>query len=388
MEETLNFAVPKPMAQRPDYTLPENPTPRQLREMAVKAMRDMVTIQWCTNKEIRYNKKGAVSGKNYYHDPGEIYCGLPYADGQTNLFVWLEHYNMETGELTFDGDGVWLNDYLGNTCAGSLMWGWSTVCRSLTGVFINYNMVKKYGVLPVGDYKYNTDITTYKDQHTREICDENGMDLMFECYAKIQLGDGITSSKTLHTMMSIIDAVVVRTEDGKIDGENSYITLQDQAAGKGAKFREVEEDGVVYNFSGKTDFHATFNWLWEKAYIPITTAELAGLIPYEKAWVNFVGAGISMEQLMGGVFQSNYPMCLLKVFATDSEGKKTQLFKLYFNRKDVGKGKARAYRIIDEDEEAFKAAVDALASGTYTITAEVTASTGEVFTPVTFRYNK
>ena len=116
----MEFRVPDPMKERPSYVLPENPTNRQLRETVVRAMRDMLTIQWSTNKEIRYNKKGAVSGKNYYHNPGEIYCGLPYADGQTNLFVWLEHYNMKTGELTFDGDGVWLNEYLGNTCAGSL----------------------------------------------------------------------------------------------------------------------------------------------------------------------------------------------------------------------------------------------------------------------------
>ena len=384
----MEFKVPQPMTQRPIYTLPENPTIRQLRETAVKAMRDMLTIQWSTGKEIRYNKKGAVSGKNYYHDPGQLYCGLPYADGQTNLYVWLEHYNMETGEMTFDGDGVWLNDHLGNTCAGSLMWGWSAVCRSLTGVFINYNMVKKYGVLPVGDYKYNTDITTYYDHKTRDICDENGQEKMFECYAQIQLGDGITSTTTLHTMMSIIDAVVVRDENGKIDGEQSYITLQDQAAGKGKEFRTEEHDGLIYNYSGKINFHAPFNWLWEKAYIPITTAELQGLIPYEKAWVNFAGAGITVEQLIGGVFQSNYPMCLIKTFATDAQGNKTLLHKRYFNRGDVGTGRARAYRIISDDQEAFQAAVAKLPSGEYTLSAEVTVATGEIFTPVSFSYSK
>ena len=132
----MQFQVPNPMTERPCYAMGENPTIRQLRQTVVKAMRDMVTIQWSTNKEIRYNKLGAVSGK--------------------------------------------------------------------------------------------------------------------------------------------------------------------------------------------TDFHATFNWLWEKAYIPVTSAELAGLVPYERAWVNFAGAGVSVEQLMSGVFQSNYPMCLLKVLATDAEGKKTE----------------------------------------------------------------
>ena len=384
----MEFRVPNPMKERPSYVLPENPTNRQLRETVVRAMRDMLTIQWSTNKEIRYNKKGAVSGKNYYHNPGEIYCGLPYADGQTNLFVWLEHYNMETGELTFDGDGVWLNDYLGNTCAGSLMWAWSTVCNSLTGVYINYNMVPKFGCLPIGDYKFNTSVTTLQDHPTRDICDENGQEKMFECYALIQMGDGITSTKTLHTMMSTIDAVVVRDENGKIDGEQSYITLQDQAAGVKDKFREEEHDGKIYNYSGKIAFHAPFNWLWEKAYIPITTAELAGTKTYDKAWVNFAGAGQTPDQLTTGVFQSNYPMCLLKVTATDEGGNATRLHTVYFNRKDVGTAKARSYRICDYEIEEFKEAVEKLMPGKYTIAAEVTSATGEIFTPVSFSYEK
>jgi hypothetical protein len=201
------------------------------------------------------------------------------------------------------------------------------------------------------------------------------------------MGDGITSTTTLHTMMSIIDAVVVRDENGKIDGEQSYITLQDQAAGKGKEFRTEEHDGLIYNYSGKINFHAPFNWLWEKAYIPITTAELAGLIPYEKPWVNFAGAGISMEQLIGGCFQSNFPMCLLKVFATDGEGNKTKLSGRSFNRGDVGTGKARAYRII-ENEEDFKAGLEKLPAGDYTVTAEVTVANGEIFTPVSFAWSK
>jgi hypothetical protein len=249
-------------------------------------------------------------------------------------------------------------------------------------------MVPKFGCIPIGDYKFNTAVTTLQDHPTTQICEENGQEKMFECYAQIQMGDGITSTKTLHTMMSIIDAVVVRDAEGKIDGEQSYITLQDQAAGKGAKFREEEVDGKIYNYSGKINFHAPFNWLWEKAYIPVTTVELAGLKAYEKAWVNFAGAGASMDQLMTGVFQSNYPMCLLKINATDVGGNTTCLHKVYFNRKDVGTAKARSYRIVDKDADAFRAAWGALAEGTYTVTAEVTSATGEIFKPVSFSYEK
>ena len=166
------------------------------------------------------------------------------------------------------------------------------------------------------------------------------------------------------------------------------ITCWYQDAGVKDKFREEEHDGKIYNYSGKIAFHATFNWLWEKAYIPITTAELAGMKPYEKAWVNFAGAGMTPDQLSTGVFQSNYPMCLLKVNATDEKGNVTRLHTVYFSRKDVGTAKARSYRICDYDIDGFRAELEKLPTGKYTIAAEVTASTGEIFTPVSLSWEK
>ena len=80
-------------------------------------------------------------------------------------------------------------------------------------------------------------------------------------------------------------------------------------------------------------------------------------------------------------------MCLLKVFATDGEGNKTRIYGRSFNRGDVGTGKARAYRII-ENEEDFKEGLNKLPAGAYTVTAEVTVANGEIFTPVSFAWNK
>ena len=127
------FVVPQPMTERPVYTLSENATIQEMRETAVRAMKDMLSIQWSTDEEINYNKTGAVSQKDYHYDPNTTYCGLPYADGQTTIYAWLEYYDYRSGQTNFAGDGAWLNANLGNTCAGSLMWAWSTVCHSLTG---------------------------------------------------------------------------------------------------------------------------------------------------------------------------------------------------------------------------------------------------------------
>ena len=399
------YLVPEPMTERPMYTVSENPTVEELRQTAVQAMHDMLSIQWSTSDSFMYNKTGAVSHKDYRYEPETIYCGLPYADGQTNIYVWLEYYDLRSGQLRMEGDGQWLNDILGNTCAGSLMWAWSTVCDSLTGKYVNTSMVPKYGCIPVGDYVIKNDmiLDEYKDEagkySTGMICAENGPVVMFESYAQAKMADAITNSKSEHTMMLIEDATVVRDADGNVDPLQSYVMLQDQAAGTGDKFYEhMGEDGNVYNYTGRTGPIAvkmTFKELYDATYIPVTTAEFLGLEEYVKPEVKFSVEGCdSIESLMGGVVTSNYPMSLFKLIATDSKGKQTTLHYVYFDRYDVQgsaagmmDGKARNYKI-SSDRLLIEAAVAELAAGTYTVTAEVTAPNGEVFTPVTFELSK
>ena len=402
--EITGFIVPQPMTERPSYAVSENPTPQELRETAVRAMRDMLSIQWTTPNSFMYNKTGAVSEKDYRYEPETIYCGLPYADGQTNLYVWLEYYDYRSGQLRMEGDGQWLNDTLGNTCAGSLMWAWSTVCDSLTGKFVNTSMVPVYGCIPVGSYTCPAFgyMDEYYDYPTEKICQENGLQVMFESYAQIRMADAVTSTIPEHTMMATVDAVVVRNADGTIDGEQSYIMVQDQAAGTGTTastfYEYTGEDGNIYHYTGRTgpiELKCTFLWLWEKGYIPVTTAEFLGQEPYARAEVTFSAETCgSAEEMYGGTLTSNYPMCMLKLIATDENGKETVLHTVYFDRKDVEgsapgmmDGKARNYKF-SGDRMLIDSALQKLEAGTYTVTAEATASTGDVFNPVTFTYTK
>ena len=401
--EYTGYVVPDPLMERPMYTVSENPTIEELRQTAVKAMHDMLSIQWSVDAGFMYNKTGAVSHKDYIYQPDTVYSGLPYADGQTNLYAWLEYYNMETGVLSIDGDGQWLNSILGNTCAGSLMWAWSTVCDSLTGRYVNTSMVPKYGCIPVGPYTIkNADfLDEYKKEKysTAQICSENGLEVMFESYAMAKMADAITNSNSEHTMMLIEDATVVRNADGSIDPLQSYVMLQDQAAGSGAKFYEYQgEDGVLYQYTGRTGPIAvkmTFKELFDATYIPVTTAEFLGLEEYAKPEIKFSKESITtLEELYTGVITCNYPMSLINFIATDANGKETKLFSVYFNRKDVQgsepgamDGKARNYKI-SGDRLTIDNAINELASGTYTISAVATAPNGEIFTPVSFSYSK
>ena len=398
--EITGYLVPQPMTERPVYTLSENPTVDEMRDMAVKAMHDMLSIQWSTEQVIDYNKTGAVSQKDYHYDPETIYCGLPYADGQTNLYVWLEYYDMRTGQLRMEGDGQWLNDILGNTCAGSLMWAWSTVCDSLTGKFVNTSMVPIYGCIPVGDYTCSAFayMDEFYDYGTDRICSDNGLDVMFQSYAQIKRADAITSSTKEHTMMATTDAVVVYNDDGTINAKESYIMVQDQAAGTGDKFFEhVGEDGNTYHYTGRTgpiELKCSFLWMFEAAYIPLTTVEFLGQEPYVKSEVKISKECGSIDDLYSATITANYPMCMLKIIATDANGKETAVHTVYFDRYDVQgsaggmmDGKARNYKL-SSDRMVIQAALDELPAGTYTIQAEATSSTGEVFYPATFELTK
>ena len=387
-KEVVTFLDPKP-SQRPDYTLPENPTEQQLRETAVRAMRDMLTVQFSVPKNFKYNKEGAVNWKDYIYTTDTVYAGMPYADGQVNIFVWHEFYDPETGRLRMDGDGQWLNSTLGNTCAGSLMWGWSAVSHTLTGSYINYNMTITNGVLPVGTYTYDPVINSFHDVQTSEICKENGMSTMFESYAMVKMADAVTSSTVDHTMMAIEDATVVRNADGSINPAQSYIIIQDQAAGdtKSSKFNEFVEDGITVHYTGRTNVKWTFLELFNSNYIPVTTKEFAGVEPYVQPEVKVDSTIADLDGLYGATITSIYPMSMIKVMAKKSTGRETELFHYYVNRMDVGSGLARNYKISGNRLD-IAAEADKLPAGDYTITLEVTDSTGAVFNLATFQYSK
>lgn len=387
-KEVVTFLDPKP-SPRPNYALPENPTEQQLRETAVRAMRDMLSIQFSVPKNFMYNKEGAVSHKDYIYKTDTVYAGMPYADGQVNIFVWHEFYDPETGRLRMDGDGQWLNSTLGNTCAGSLMWGWSAVSHTLTGSYINYNMTVSNGVLPVGPYTYNTVINSFHEIQTSEICKENGMQTMFESYAMVKMADAVTSSTVDHTMMAIEDATVVRKADGSIDPQESYIIIQDQAAGVSttSEFNVFEEDGIKVHYTGRLNVKWSFLKLFQSNYIPVTTKEFAGVEPYAKPEVKSSKEVTDMESLYTTEITSVYPMSMIKVMAKKSTGRETELFHFYVDRYDVGTGLARLYKMsgvrLDIDAEVKK-----LVAGDYTITLEVTDSTGTVFNLGTVQYSK
>ena len=376
----VNYVVPSPMAA-PVYTFEEEPTPEQLRQTAIQAMRDLLSIQWCTDETIAYYKSGPVSKKRFEHKPGETYAGTLYSNASTGLFQFMEFYNQETGEFAYPAPAYLLKEALGNSCADSMLWGWSSVCNSIKGGFYPVMMVYKNGYLPVGDYTYNFEIETFNQQPSNQIIELNGEEKIVACYLLVQPADSLVSNTDNHAMMVLEPAHVEYKEDGSIDLEKSYIRIQDQRGGDGNGFYDQTIDGNVIHYSGRTSYDYPLGKLLEKNYIPVTTAEFAGLKAYEKAELTVGNENVTtLEELKNATVTSNYPLAVLRVTAIDGETE-TVLDRKLFGGADEA-GVPRSFRLGDMELIAEFAANEANKPGTQ-LRIDVIVSTGETFTPFT-----
>lgn len=370
------YKVPSPM-QYPDYTFETEPDTTQIRMMAVQAMRDILCIQWCTETEIQYRKSGPVNTKLFVHEPGNTYAGLPYSTANTGIFQFFEYYNTKTGCLEYPGTSDELKLELGSSCADALLWGWSAVCNSITGGFYPVTMVPANGYVIVGDYTYRQNIATYNEMPSYAIIESNPKEVIMDAYAKTLPADALISTTDNHAMMVIEAPVVSYLPDGCIDSASSYVMIQDQRAGGNTSFSEVV-NGETIAYSGRISAQYTFDTLYEKNYIPVTTAEFTGVKPYDKATVAVSNtACASLADLAATTVESNYPFAVINVICIDKNGQKTVLGRTTFGGGSMH-GVPRSYQLSEMDTLA-----QCSPTGTK-IKLEVVVSTGERFYPIEF----
>ena len=368
------YKVPQPMSY-PDYTFDSAPSTDQLRETAVRAMQDILTIQWQTGKEIKYKNNGANHKKIFVHEPGKTYGGLLYATASTGIFQFFEYYNEENGCLEYEGTADELKLELGCTCADSVLWGWTTVCNSISGGYYPTLMVPANGYIPVGDYKIPDYIQSYHQVPSYAIIEMNGEDLILDAYTKMLPADVVISYTDDHAMMITKAPTVVYKSDGSIDTEESYVILQDQRAG--GDERVIDGETVAYN--GRVDAKATFAELLKADYIPLTAAEFIGTKEYEKAQVSVSNPDCSsMEQLAETAVTSNYHLALINIISENAKGKQTILHRELF--------KASSLQGVPKEFSLSKLDIKALSpEAGSTVKVEVVVASGERFYPIEFK---
>ncbi|MBP5289252.1 MAG: hypothetical protein J6Z79_05195 [Clostridia bacterium] len=372
--------VPSPIA-KPVYTFDHDPTPEEMRAMAIRAMHDMVSVQWFPKETVRYRKQGAVSNKQFEFLAEKYYMGLPYTSAGMGLFQFLAFYDEKTGCLNFT-DQDRFNLTIGNSCASSVGWGLAAVCSSISGSCISNFLTISNGFLPLGGVTYDPAITDLKTYETKRIIEDNGPDKVLAGYCAVQPGDVLFYAEDTpaagHTRMALEAAQVVRNPDGSIDPDQSTITTQEQAA----KDHEDTSSGILMYRGGQISKTYTFNEFLKKNYIAVSTAEFLGKKPYETCHLTYEGKSDTPADLAAGALRCNYPMAILRLLDISEDGEKVLLHRL-FDRKMIGSGLARHYPLAELFAEAEETGI--LPARGASLALEITASTGEVFRPVTVK---
>jgi len=362
----------------PDYTFHEEPMVLTMRLKAVNAFKDLLSVRWSTATPITYNKTGPVSEKTFQHAADVTYAGTIYSNASTGLFQFLEFYDFETGRLSYPGEVDEMKEAIGASCADAMIWGLTTVCNSITGPYYPATMVYKNGYIPVGSYTYDFDMQSYTLYPTYKIVEDNGTPVIIDSYTRVRPGDMFVSTPDNHGMMVIEAPVVIYKDDGTIDREKSFVMIQDQRGGRGAGFYEQKEKGEIIQYSGRTSAKFTFSKLLEKSYLPVTTAEFAGLKPYEEATASISeGTYKTVDALAGATVSSNYPLAVVNIIAADEFGNSTVIGRKLFS----GAGEDGVPRQFALSElECFKDFSNSpYNTPSYTIKVEVVPSTGQRF---------
>ena len=300
--------------KRPDMTVAE------MRELCVSFFRYAKTALWTPDSDFFYIRN--AKGKEDEMRKGTVYGGLPYIGlASGNVYRLMDYLDEETGVVNM-ADATRVPKLFGNQCSIGSYWGWARVINS-TNHDWTQNMVPKNGFLRVGPY-------TYDDNHpgfipyngTVPICQANGQQVMFQSYAAMQPADGLVQYTSAgHVIMcSCVPHVEYVDGTDEIDGENSYITIIDQAQ----KWLEgTGEQGDAYLYKAGVDAKRTFQKLFDGSYLPFTFAEFQGTHPIEDTVCAFshTGQTITEAELFSATVTCNYGISDVYAIVTDGEGK-------------------------------------------------------------------
>ena len=312
--------VPKvnsPMKEWPCYALPKGASADEIRAMAVKAMRDALTVKWVAPDYYTLDKYMTDLSARFLHfRPDRVYAGMAYTNGNTGILTWLHFYDFETGLMKTDMPTLVYE--MGNACFIGAMWGWSAVLPdwwlwNAPDTFLQEDIV------PVGPYRLEREKwILLHDYSTTALCALNGEQVLYESYACVKPADLLSYRRPEddHTTMVTEDPVVVRNPDGTIDGEQSYVMVQEQAF-RGAP---AEEDGQTVYYYGNTAHKCFFKNLWKAQFIPYTHKIFTGEKPYVPARIDLEGvSGVKgWEDLKACTIHSPYKIISIDVSIRES----------------------------------------------------------------------
>ena len=313
---------------------PEEQILAERREKVVSYMQNMVTLLWRAEKDVDYQ---LASGYDMQIKAGRIYSGLPYTNacGSVESFIEGAGEPDAKGIYTIPGDmynlvnGTSLEATMGNDCSAAVFLAYAQIGASVTSSAPQC-MYDDYGFVKVGEYKIRTFLNDFGNPRldfTIEICEENGKDVMYEAYAKLQKGDMVTHIlKSGNHVAMIAEVQVAYGDDGKIHETKSRVKVIDQTRTNQVNESSYMDDELgenVYRI-GKTAHTWTFKDLYTNGYLPYTCKELIDPSPLPMAVVNDTETEHSLETLFTGTISSNWAIDMVTLTIKDNTDKVVQ----------------------------------------------------------------
>ena len=354
--EGLNATVP-PHPEAPGADATDEEILAYRRNLVVEQMRYHNSVLWTPKEDVAYcldwNSQGvendiAAGNQNViYLKAGRIYRGLPYTHGNNSVHAFSDFF------VSVDDKGVYTLDVksehfnctaglaptgcarLGTDCADAVFWAWAHISPSISFSLTKY-MTSAQGCLPVGGY---TCTKTLYDEATSVIIEQNGREVMLECYAQMQPGDGmvfINKSLSGHAVMCV-GVNVVRNEDGTINtAESKAIILEQQSGGERDQQPIIDEaTGLeIYPLDG-IDVEWSFDYLLQRGYLPVTCKELIDPSPLPEPAVNDPLTDVTANTMFKGKITATRPIASVTLSVLDSNGTKVQEATAYITSDDI-----------------------------------------------------
>lgn len=333
---------PSEIVTEPAMTAEEQQILKERREMVVSQMREMMTVLWRTDVDITYSKNRKSEGLE--NDPaekittlkaGRLYSGIPYAHGNGSLYDWtsfatekdengIYHLSGITTDMLTGVDTMVPNRRarLGNDCADAVSWAWGFISPTMNFTQ-TADMTEANGCIKVGEFVCDP----VKHSYTKEVTQQNGLEVMCKAYAQLQPGDAVVHNNSPESHAMLISEVFVITDaNGNLDMMNSYVNIIDQTSG--ALYNEKSyydpKLGEEVYYCGSIDKQWLFVELFNSGYLPFTCKELIDPAPLETEQVRDTETQYSFDNIATGVFSSNYVITYVTITITDNSGQVVQ----------------------------------------------------------------
>jgi len=210
---------------------------------------------------------------------------------------------------------------LGIDCSGTLSHSWQAVGAQVRTESTNA-MTPANGYLRVGEYEAPEDeyVNTIVD------CEENGPDVIYEAYSQLQKADGIVNQdgRGGHARF-VVGIDVVRIDDGRIDGNQSTVTVIEQ-------FGLMEKETHYFDETVGEDVYPcitvdekyTFADLYTNGYVPVTNKIFMDPSPIADPVVTDTLKNPSLSNLFSGTIKCSWALDNVTITITDASGAEVQ----------------------------------------------------------------